>query len=73
MALIKFTLSAGLAVRGTAIRALRNKAFMLGLDLQCDEDRGWFTSDYRCRATGDDNKVLAFAEYVNAVVAELAG
>lgn len=65
----RFTLELGVGVRKEVIRQVKNRAFMLGLYLHIDEDKGWFSSGYRCTIIGDIDKVRTFTEWINALSA----
>lgn len=54
MGTMTFTLEAGALVRGTVIRSLRSFCWNNQLDIDVQEDKGFFESLYRVRIMGTE-------------------
>ena len=64
MARCRFALTAGFAIRGQVISALKNRAFTQDLTITVDEDKGFLESNYRVVVSGSNEEISAFSEWV---------
>lgn len=63
----RFTLEAGALVRGEARRAIRAKAYALGLSIHIEEDRGWLESQFYGEVCGSEVAVAAFMAFLGGL------
>ena len=57
----QFTFEAGLLLRRTIVRELRDGAVRLQVDLEINEDKGWLNSHFVVTFEGDDESVRRFS------------
>ena len=67
----KFTFEAGVLVRNLAVSRIKSLAFSHDLDITIDEDRGFFSSNYRVKFSGKDKNVYAFRDRLHQLLREL--
>lgn len=71
MATAKFSLEAGLVVRGAIKRGLKRAAFKYDVGLDIDEQRGWFESVLLCRASGDIDNIKRFMLSIDKWISDI--
>lgn len=67
MIIARFTLSVGAVIRKSVISQIKNAAFMHGVALEIEEDKGFLESDYRVKMTGKRSVVTAICTAVRSL------
>jgi hypothetical protein len=66
LATLKFSLVAGLLIRGTIRRGLKLLAFSHDIDLEIEEERGLIESVFLIKGEGENEKTRQFIEAVKS-------
>ena len=68
MCSLKIQINATLGGRNELKVALRESAFNLGVDIDWEEEGGWFETAYFVKVEGEKDRVLAFQRWIECLV-----
>jgi len=63
---LRFLITAGVLVRGPVIAKIKHAAFLRGLELSVEEDKGLLESTYRVTVKGEEGEVKGFKKFIEA-------
>ena len=72
MVIARFTLSLGVFVRKSVISQIKSTAFMQGVTLEIEEDKGFLESAYRVKMTGKRSIVTKICAAIKSLEVDMA-
>jgi hypothetical protein len=63
----RYVVEVGRGLRDSYRTAIKDRVFLMGLTIDIDEDRGWFSSSYRIAVSGMSDALVRFLRWLSEV------